>query len=219
MGVRRDKRKRKRKVSRKVQTGSKSWPERTDASILTEAEFLEQKREGSWHVIGVMGFAGSWRHTGLSGEELDEYKHNMKAALGSVILAEKAWWDDALVVSSGATDYGVLQLTYELCTETKIRALGVAAAQSLNHPIARLDLVIPVGHKFGDESNVFLQTADAFVLLGGGMQSKAEVLRAHEMKKPVTILQGFGGVADELTPDDLPDAVFLDARRPSDWQV
>ncbi len=217
MGVRRNKRKRKANSSHKGHNNNETWSDKTDATLLTEADFLAQKQQESWHVIGVMGFAGSWRHTGLSGEELANHKHNMKAALASVLLAEKAWWDDALVVSSGATDAGVLQLTYELCTEHNIRALGVAASQTLNHSIARLDMLIPSGKQFGDESDVFLRTADAFLLLGGGMQSYDEALKAHSMGKPITIIQGFGGTADEFTTHELPDAVFVDAQRPQGW--
>lgn len=217
MGVRSNKRKRKAKSSRKGRSNGEQWSDKTDATLLTEADFLAQKQQESWHVIGVMGFAGSWRHTGLSGEELANHKHNMKAALASILLAEKAWWDDALVVSSGATNAGVLQLTYELCTEHRIRALGVAAAQTLDHSIARLDMLIPSGKQFGDESDVFLRTADAFLLLGGGMQSRDEVLKAHSMGKPITVIQGFGGAADELSTNALPDAVFVDAQRPQGW--
>ena len=55
----------------------------------------------------------------------------------------------------------------------------------------------------------FVSMCDAFLLLGGGAQSQRESIAAHEQRKPVTVIQGFGGVADELGPEDLSRARFL----------
>ena len=61
-----------------------------------------------------------------------------------------------------------------------------------------MDVLVPIGKRFGDESAGFVALCDAFIVLGGGAQSEAECRRASEVGKPITVIQGFGGVADGL---------------------
>jgi len=114
------------------------------------------------------------------------------------------------MVVSGATNLGVLQLTYALCREHGLSAMGLAPQAVWSYPVADFDIMLPVGERFGDESEAFVSLCDAFVLLGGGRQSRAETLAAAARGKPVTILRGFGGVADVLTPAEVTGATWID---------
>ncbi|MEO1269438.1 MAG: hypothetical protein AAFX99_15220 [Myxococcota bacterium] len=209
MGSGRDKRRKAKRSQRHHTPNWEAWSEKTDAQLLTEKAFIARKHHEGWHVLGVMGFAGSWKRSGLAGEQLTAYVEGMASALRTYLTLQQERWGASLVVSSGATYAGTLQLTYDICTEQGIRAMGVTPDRTLRYPIGRLDLLLPVGRRYGDESEVFLNTADAFVLVGGGDQSRRETEEAHRRGKPVSIIQGFGGVADIFSAKQLPQAIFF----------
>ena len=60
-----------------------------------------------------------------------------------------------------------------------------------------------IGEKFGDESEAFVSILDALWVIGGGQQSMNECKLASESNLPITIMQGIGGIADELNPANL----------------
>ncbi len=87
--------------------------------------------------------------------------------------------------------------------------MGITAGQALAYSLAPMQFVVPVGQRFGDESRVFVESIDALVMLGGGAQSRREALAASGRGIPITVIQGFGGAADELTVDEMPEARWL----------
>jgi hypothetical protein len=189
--------------------GRAEWRERTDAEICTESQFADRKSAGRLHVVGVLGFAGRWERSGLRGEALAGFIAEARQALQAELLRCQAAHAERLVVSTGATNTGVLQLTYEVCSAFRIRTMSVAPDRALNYELGPLDYLIPLGNYFGDESDAFVRLCDEFVLLGGGKQSHREILAGHQAGKPVTVIQGFGGIADELGPADLPNARWV----------
>lgn len=185
------------------------WRKRTDARIVNERDFVALKTQQDLYVAGVLGFAGQWERSGLDATELTQFVDDARIALAEELQRVHELFGERLVVSTGATNTGVLQLTYDICCEKSIPTFSVAPDCALNYEVGSLDYVLPHGREFGDESDLFVQLCDEFILLGGGKQSHREILAAHRASKPITIIQGFGGVADEFTSEELPAARFV----------
>jgi hypothetical protein len=181
----------------------KRWRQATAAQILKPSTFRRQKRERASFVAGFVGYSGSFRRNPAPNAEA-----RARSALATVLTALQAA-HPALIVASGATDLGVPALVYAECARLNIEAIGITADAALNHPLAPMQAVIPVGRRFGDESNVFVELCDAFWILGGGAQSAAEMRLARDWGKPITALQGLGGAADALLPEEWPQTRFV----------
>jgi len=206
--ARRDTRRRRQKKQRKAQDLT-AWAQKTRAELFSPEGFAERKAEQGFHLLGVMGFAGSWRRSGRKGAALEDYKDAMREALRMHFVAERERHGDKLVMVSGATNLGVLELAYALCADLTIWAAGVTPDRTLLYEVGEMDFLVPWGQRFGDESDVFVELCDSFLLLGGGPQSERETLAAHARGRPVTIIQGFGGAADGLSAELLPNARFV----------
>lgn len=174
------------------------WRAKTAAEISKASGFAAWKASGERHVVGVMGYSGAWRRSGLTGPALADYIQRAEDALRGELLARQAAHGDRLVMCSGATDIGVPGLAYALCAQLGITAAGITAGAAIRYRLAAMDRLVVVGRRFGDESAVFISQCDAFVVLGGGPQSARECRLAAEAGKPVTALRGFGGAADAL---------------------
>ena len=185
------------------------WRTHTSASIVTEADFACLKRRSRLHVVGIVGFARPWLQLGLPGATLDQTIADARATICYELADRQQRYGDRLVVASGATNEGVLRLTYEVCAFLNIMAMGIAPDQALDYPLGQMQYMLPSGRAFGDESPVFVRTIDELLVLGGGAQSKREVVAAAAAHQPITIIQGFGGIADQLTPSALPTARFV----------
>jgi hypothetical protein len=182
---------------------------RISAEICSAKAFAAQKADRGWHMLGVLGFAGRWERSGLTGEALAGYVTEARQALqGELVRCQEAH-GGRLLVCTGATNTGVLQLAYELCAALGLETVSVAPDRALNYELGSLNYVIPMGESFGEESEWFVHLCDEFLLLGGGKQSQRELLMAGALGKPITIIQGFGGCADELTAVELPAARFI----------
>lgn len=208
MGTKRDKRKARKKVKSYVMD-MEAWSAKTDAQLWDEQGFVAYKEAQGLFVLGVMGFAGSWKRSGKQGDVLERWVGAMREALREQFLSWKEEHGDRLVIASGATNLGVLQVTYALCEEMGIWAMGVAPDRVLRYALGKMQHMLPYGKQFGDESGVFLRVSDAFLLLGGGEQSQRETLLGYELGKSVTIVQGFGGVADTFSEEQMSEAVFV----------
>jgi hypothetical protein len=185
------------------------WSDRTSAEVLSEPRFRARKQEAGWHILGVMGYAGRWEKSGLHGDELAAFVSLAREALRAEIVRCRDAHPGRLLVCTGATNTGVLQLTYEVCVFLDIPTMSVAPDRALNYELGPLAYVIPHGQAFGDESDLFVGLSDELLLLGGGKQSHREVLAGHALHKPVTVIQGFGGTADALSAVELPGARFV----------
>ncbi len=115
-----------------------------------------------------------------------------------------------MLMVSGATDRGVLHLAYAECAALSIRCGGVTAEEALRLRLAPMELVVSGGRRFGEESWIFVETADEFVMLGGGAQSHEEARMAAAQGKVVTVIRGFGGAADAVTLEEVPSARFVE---------
>ena len=185
------------------------WRGHTSASIVTEARFACLKHRSRLRVVGIVGFARPWLQLGLRGTTLAQTIADARATICYELAARQLCYGERLVVASGATNEGVLRLAYEVCAFLNIRAMGIAPDQALDYPLGHMHYMLPFGRAFGDESPVFVRLIDELLVLGGGPQSEREVFAAAEANQPMTIIQGFGGIADQLTPAALPRARFV----------
>jgi len=208
------------------------WATRTDAELVTGGEFLVRKEREGLHVVGIVGFSGQWSEEKLAANpELRERVRFAKEELKEVIRDLQTKHGESLVISSGATMEGVPRLTYEICEELGVKAMGVACEKAKDYPLGKMRHLVIEGKNWGEESPTFLKTSDQIVMLGGGGQAKREAITAANEGKPVLVIQGFGGTADELRgdivaalgrPDTIDDkikegrirAVFIDCGRP-----
>jgi predicted Rossmann-fold nucleotide-binding protein len=181
-----------------------AWRKKTAADITDPAGFAAWKAEGSRYVVGVMGYSGAWRRSGLTGEALADFVAKAEQALEVVLLSLREAHGERLVVCSGATDIGVPGLAYALCARLGITTAGITAGAAQRYRLATMEKLVVIGRRFGDESAVFVAQCDAFVVLGGGAQSAAECRLAMAAGKPVTAIRGFGGAADALPAEDSP---------------
>ncbi len=192
-----------RKRARERAPDRARWREKTDAELLAPGELVGRKAAAGWHLLGVVGFAGRWRGPAAAREE------DARRLLEREFVAARERHGASLVIVSGATNSGVLNLTYAACERLGITAMGITAGQALAYSLAPMQYVIPVGQRFGDESPLFVESIDALVMLGGGAQSRREALAASGRGIPITVIQGFGGAADELTAEELPRARWV----------
>lgn len=206
---RRTKRRKQKKKHQKSAYSAQEWSDATGAHVVSIKSFLQEKEHCKWYTVGVLGYAGSWKHAPFTGELLVRWQHAMHTALHQVFASYSKQYPDRWMVISGATAVGVLNIAYTLCHTLSIPTMGIAPDRALQHPLARLDRMLPYGKSFGDESKIFVQLCDAFVVLGGGAQSKKELHMATRQGKPITVIQGFGGIADALTPEELPTATWI----------
>lgn len=167
------------------------------------------KASQALYVLGVMGYAGDWERSGLDGPDKERLVRDARAVLRRALTRAHERHGRRLAVASGAADEGVLELAYALCAELGVRAVGIAPRSVYEHPIARLDHLVIEGICFGEESRLFVETSDELLLLGGGPQCENEARLAAELGKPLVVARGFGGCADELTPADVPGAIFV----------
>ena len=185
------------------------WRMHTSASVVNETRFACMKHRARLRVVGIVGFARPWLQLGLHGQTLAQTVADARASICYELADRQRRYGERLVVASGATNEGVLRLAYEVCAFLNITAMGIAPDQALDFPLGEMQYVLPFGRAFGDESPVFVRTIDELLVLGGGPQSRREVFAAAEAGQPMTIIQGFGGIADQLTPTGLPAARFV----------
>ena len=182
-----------------------AWRAKTDAVLHTPASFAAYKQDQGFALLGVIGYAGSWRRTGKTGDALKAHVAAAQAALKAELLAARERHGAKLVMASGATNNGVLAQAYSLCAELGILAMGITSGRALAYSVGAMNFVVPVGSRFGDESEDFVELCDEFLVLGGGDQSLREAEAALRRGKPVRVIVGFGGAADSLAArEDLP---------------
>ncbi len=185
------------------------WRARTSASVVTEARFACLKHRSRLRVVGVVGFARPWAQLGLPGAALEQTIADARTTLCYELIGRQRCYGERLVVASGATNEGVLRMAYEVCAFLDITAMGIAPHQALDFPLGKMHYVLPCGMTFGDESHVFVRTIDELIVMGGGAQTQRELFAAAETSLPITIIQGFGGVADQIAPSAIPRARFV----------
>ncbi len=193
------------------QRDNSAWAEKTSAVVLTAGEFATVKAAEGLYVVGITGFSGQWDDAKVAADpglkaQYDRATETFRAKF-TELLEEHG---PNLVISSGATDLGVPKIAYAVAAELGIRALGVTSAKAVDYKLGQMDWLVVEGADWGAESPIFLETSDEVIVLGGGGQAKKEALAAsNDHKKPVTVYQGFGGKADELTQEEMSSATFV----------
>ncbi len=182
-----------------------AWRTLTDAQLHRPRTLRLAAYEAHATLIGVVGFSGSWRHNARA-----DAREVVADTLREWLSDRRRESEGPIWCVSGATDLGVPALAYEAAHELDLCCVGVTAAAAMTYQLAKLDHLVPIGKKFGEESRVFVELCDEIWMFGGGPQSEAEIRLATSMNKPVVIARGVGGKADALTEQDLPDALFVD---------
>lgn len=185
------------------------WRDHTAAEIVDERRFARLKQGSRLRVVGVVGFARPWCQLGLDAGVLHQTIADARATLCFELAERQRRYGSRLVVASGATNQGVLSVTYEVCTFLNIAAMGIAPDEALDFGLGRMRYLLPAGARFGDESQIFVRTIDELIVMGGGAQSEREVFAAARAGRPITVIQGFGGIADRLARAALPGARFV----------
>jgi hypothetical protein len=188
------------------------WKQKTTAQIIDVATFEAIKQREQLHVAGVAGFSGKWENSPLKGEELEKLIADMRLVILQELSRLQTEHGERLIVVSGATNRGVLQLTYEACESLKIRAMGITSDATLKYDVGKMEYLIPIGKDWGEESPAFISLSDEFIIIGGGNQAKREVEAGSQAGKPVTVVRGFGGTADVFTPAEIPNGRFIEGR-------
>ena len=96
--------------------------------------------------------------------------------------------DYQITIVSGLTNDGILRLAYEEARGRGWKTAGVACEKAYEFrdnwfPVDEDPVII--GKNWGDESEVFLNSIDALVRIGGGIQSLDEATRMKNRNKPV----------------------------------
>lgn len=183
---------------------------KTSAKILSAAEFEDLKEKGGFHVVGVTGFSGQWAPAKIEADPaLKATVNAATTALTDHLKRLKETYGDKLILSSGATMEGVPKIIYDVCEREGITAMGVTCSKAFKYSLGKMDYLIVEGDEWGAESPTFLKTSDEILILGGGGQAKREAIAAGQEGKQVSVFQGYGGSADQLTAADLPGAHFV----------
>ncbi|GLY74537.1 hypothetical protein [Actinoallomurus iriomotensis] len=124
--------------------------------------------------VGVVGY---------SGQRFDEdaARELLRKAYAAV---RKDYPDQDLTVVSGLTKLGIPKIAYEEAGEHWL-AEGVASGQAIDFPWSTVDRIRIVGDNWGDESDTFVHGIDVLIRIGGGEQTRAEVLAVKRLGKPV----------------------------------
>lgn len=160
------------------------------------------RRTGAF-LAGVVGFSGSWKRNPRPDAEA------ITARVLERLFRDASAGDAPVWCVSGATDFGVPAIAYRVAGDLGLCRVGITAEQAFRYPLAELDRLTVIGERFGDESEAFVRACNVVWMIGGGPQSEREVRLAHRLGKPVVVVQGLGGQADALTPEELPNATFV----------
>lgn len=189
---------------------AEQYASKTSAKIISASEFEALKEREGFRVVGVTGFSGQWSEAKIAEDPaLKGTVEAATAALTEHLRQLKATYGDRLVLSSGATMEGVPKIIYDVCAKEGIAAMGVACEKAFKYALGTMKYLIIEGMEWGAESPTFLKTSDEILLLGGGGQAKREAIAAGAEGKKVSVFQGYGGSADQLTSTDIPTATFV----------
>ncbi len=114
--------------------------------------------------IGVVGY---------SAQQFDKQAavQNLKQAYDQL---EAQYPGRAKVIVSGLTDLGIPALAYREAAARGWRTVGIACSKAASYDCFPVDEKQIVGHKWGAESQTFLNSIDVLVRVGGGNQSVRE---------------------------------------------
>lgn len=115
------------------------------------------------HRIGIVGY---------SGQKFDSFEAT--SILITALTERQKAHPEGCVVVSGYTDLGIPGIAYRIADKLGMETAGIACFKAYENPRWPCDEVTIVGDNWGDESEVFLESIDELVKVGGGKQSAAE---------------------------------------------
>lgn len=88
-------------------------------------------------------------------------------------------------IVSGYTNTGVPKIAYKIADSLGLTTVGFSAKKALKvgSGVYPVDKKFIVGKKFGDESEAFVTYIDILIRIGGGKQSRREVVMFKEKNK------------------------------------
>ena len=118
--------------------------------------------------IGIVGFSSP--HF-----DQEKAKNILKMKLKEVIATINK---NEIEIVSGYTNSGIPKIAYEIADDIGLKTVGFSAKRALTvscgiYPVAK---EIIYGKNFGDESQAFVDYIDILIRIGGGVQSRKEVM-------------------------------------------
>jgi len=90
--------------------------------------------------------------------------------------------------------------------------VGILPGDDLGQANPHVSVPVTTGLTLPGRSEVLIHAADAFIIVGGGAGTLAEIALAYLYRKPLVALRGVGGWGDRL-PAALVEGQYLDDRR------
>lgn len=128
--------------------------------------------------IGIIGYSAQDFNKLKAREIINNEYDNLEAKYGNNI-----------TIVSGYTALGIPKIAYELADERGWKTVGVACKKAQNFETYNVDKRIIEGEDWGDESDEFLNRIDLLLKVGGGEQSKKEIIKAR--KNGIKILNSY----------------------------
>ena len=116
----------------------------------------------------------------------------------------------AITVTGGGT--GIMEATSKGAKLAGGLVVGVLPEFDRSGANAYLDVAIPCGVGYAMRNITTIRTCDSVIMIRGSSGTLNEVTLAYAHGKPLTVLQGTGGMADKLE-DFLPIPGYLDERK------
>lgn len=130
--------------------------------------------------IGVVGYSPPSKY--------NVRKANYLLKLGlNKILKEHNITPDQVELVSGLTDVGIPGQAYHIAKNMNMKTVGIACFKAKNFPMFPVDKKMMVGKNWGDESPLFLKYIDVLLKIGGGNQSREEMIQTKSMGKKVYV--------------------------------
>jgi len=126
-------------------------------------------------------------------------------AVGRAIAARGA------LLFTGGRD-GVMAAASEGARSAGGVTVGILPGDDLREANPYVTVPVTTGLTFQGRSEVRIHAADAFIIVGGGAGTLAEIAVAYLHRKPLVAVQGVGGWGDRL-PAALVEGCYLDHRR------
>lgn len=174
-----------------------SWKKKTDARVVSISRLRKSIQEQDGIGLGLVGFSGNFKKNPR--DDAESVTRRMLELMLSDLMKDRS--PDSVFFISGATNLGVPRVGYAVARKLGCTTVGVTAGAAVRYSIADLDYLTVVGKKFGDESEAFVSVLDELWVVGGGQQSLNECKLAQESGISITVFQGIGGIADQLSPE------------------
>lgn len=174
------------------------WEARSQAEVLSGAEFESRKSAEGLYVVSVTGAAREWSDRAIESDPVTRasVKH-ARFKLAENLEELHTRHGDKLVIAAAAALPGAARLALEEGAERGIRTLGIGAGEPPRRRLPPLDFVIAGGE--GSERATLIGVADEVIMIGGDNSARLDALAASAEGRKLSVFLGFGGEADRLS--------------------